>query len=53
MGNRGFSQAFYRHRLYETALGFKGLEDFMVNFWEKWACSKGSFDANEVVVSEN
>lgn len=37
----GFSQAFYRERLYETALGFKDLEDFMVNFWEKWACSKG------------
>ncbi|KAK4863109.1 hypothetical protein LT330_010545 [Penicillium expansum] len=36
----GFSQAFYRHKLYETVLGFKGLEDFMVNFWEKWACSK-------------
>ena len=25
-------------------LGFKGLEDFMVNFWEKWACSKGRLD---------
>ena len=25
-----------------TALGFKGLEDFMANFWEKWACSKGA-----------
>ncbi|KAJ5780047.1 Homoserine acetyltransferase [Penicillium paradoxum] len=36
----GFSQAFYRQRLYETVLGFKDLEDFMVNFWEKWACSK-------------
>ncbi|KAJ5131435.1 uncharacterized protein N7515_007474 [Penicillium bovifimosum] len=36
----GFSQAFYRHRLYETELKFKDLEDFMVNFWEKWACSK-------------
>lgn len=42
IGNRGFSQAFYRHKLYETALNFKGLEDFMVNFWEKWACSKGA-----------
>lgn len=38
----GFSQAFYRERLYETVLGFKDLEDFMVNFWEKWALSKGS-----------
>ncbi|KAJ5161953.1 hypothetical protein N7492_007345 [Penicillium capsulatum] len=36
----GLSQAFYRHKLYETALGYHGLEDFMVNFWEKWACSK-------------
>jgi len=39
----GFSQAFYRERLYEKAptLGFKDLDDFMVNFWEAWACSKG------------
>ncbi|KAI7264543.1 homoserine O-acetyltransferase [Hortaea werneckii] len=37
----GFSQAFYRERLYETVLGFKDLEDFMVNFWEAWALSKG------------
>ncbi|KAH8589990.1 homoserine acetyltransferase family protein-like protein [Bisporella sp. PMI_857] len=36
----GFSQAFYRKKLYETALGFKDLEDFMVNFWESWALSK-------------
>lgn len=36
----GFSQAFYRHKLYETVLGYKSLEDFMQNFWEKWACSK-------------
>jgi hypothetical protein len=38
----GFSQAFYRERLFETAptLGFKDLEDFMVNFWETWALSK-------------
>lgn len=38
--NRGFSQAFYREKLYEKALGFKNLEDFMVNFWEAWALSK-------------
>ena len=37
----GFSQAFYRGKLYEKALGFKDLDDFMVNFWEAWACSKG------------
>lgn len=36
----GFSQAFYRARLYESALGFKNLEDFMVNFWEAWGLSK-------------
>ncbi|XWW92351.1 hypothetical protein V2A60_000274 [Cordyceps javanica] len=36
----GFSQQFYRDRLYETKLGFKDLEDFMVSFWESWALSK-------------
>lgn len=36
----GFSQAFYREKLYETQLGFKNLEDFMLNFWEAWALSK-------------
>ncbi len=36
----GFSQAFYREKLYESVLGFKGLEDFMKNFWEAWALSK-------------
>ncbi|KAM3512983.1 hypothetical protein MY11210_003383 [Beauveria gryllotalpidicola] len=36
----GLSQQFYRDRLYETKLGFKDLEDFMVNFWEAWALSK-------------
>ncbi|KAL3492859.1 Alpha/Beta hydrolase protein [Aspergillus germanicus] len=36
----GFSQTFYRKKLYETALGFKDLEDFLQGFWEKWALSK-------------
>lgn len=38
----GFSQAFYRKKLYETApaLKFKDLDDFLVNFWEDWALSK-------------
>ncbi|TVY82502.1 putative acyltransferase [Lachnellula suecica] len=36
----GFSQAFYREKLYESVLGFKDLEDFMKNFWEAWALSK-------------
>jgi homoserine acetyltransferase len=36
----GFSQAFYREKLFESALGFKDLDDFMTNFWESWALSK-------------
>ncbi|KAH7406856.1 homoserine acetyltransferase family protein [Phaeosphaeria sp. MPI-PUGE-AT-0046c] len=36
----GFSQAFYREKLYATVLGYKDVEDFMVNFWEAWALSK-------------
>jgi homoserine O-acetyltransferase len=36
----GFSQPFYREQLYKTKMGFKDLEDFMVNFWEAWALSK-------------
>lgn len=41
----GFSQAFYREKLYEKVLGYKGLEDFMVGFWEQWACSKGEMSS--------
>lgn len=41
--HRGLSQAFYREKLYETALGFQGLEDFMQDYWEKWALSKRKF----------
>lgn len=37
----GFSQAFYRHKLHEKFYAAKDLEDFMVNFWEAWARSKG------------
>ncbi|KAI2643230.1 homoserine acetyltransferase family protein [Xylaria nigripes] len=36
----GFSQTFYRERIYETYLGFRDLERFMVEFWEAWALSK-------------
>ncbi|KAK6523324.1 hypothetical protein TWF281_001303 [Arthrobotrys megalospora] len=36
----GFSQAFYREKLHETAYGAKDLEDFMVTFWEGWALKK-------------
>jgi hypothetical protein len=39
----GFSQAFYREKLHESALSFKDLEDFMKNFWEAWALSKGEW----------
>lgn len=43
----GFSQPFYRAKLYESVLGFKDLEDFMANFWEPWALSKGRYIHNE------
>lgn len=50
----GFSQAFYREKVYEKTLGYKSLEDFMVEFWEGWACSKGMhplwLDSNQAVV---
>lgn len=46
----GFSQAFYRERLYETVLGFKDLEDFVVNFLEAWAYSK---DPENMLVMTN
>lgn len=36
----GFSQAFYREKLHEKNYNAKSLEDFLVNFWEAWACSK-------------
>ncbi|KAI1437283.1 homoserine acetyltransferase [Xylaria sp. CBS 124048] len=36
----GLSQTFYREKLYESYLGFKDLEHFMVGFWEAWALSK-------------
>ncbi|KAM3068705.1 hypothetical protein ACMFMG_010882 [Clarireedia jacksonii] len=36
----GFSQAFYREKIYQSHLGFKDLEDFMQNFWEAWGLSK-------------
>lgn len=36
----GFSQAFYRQKLHEKYYGAKNLEDFLVKFWEGWACSK-------------
>lgn len=50
--NRGFSQAFYRHKLYETELGYKNLEDFLQGHWEKWACSKGILNISVVFSSD-
>lgn len=46
----GFSQAFYRQKLYESVLGFKDIDDFLVNFWEAWACSK---DPENMLVMAN
>ncbi|OAL71878.1 homoserine acetyltransferase [Trichophyton violaceum] len=36
----GMSQPFYREKLYETVMGYKDLEDFLVNLWEKYFLSK-------------
>ncbi|KAM0083565.1 hypothetical protein ACKRZS_004249 [Fusarium odoratissimum] len=36
----GFSQAFYRHELFKKHYSAVDLEEFMKNFWEKWALSK-------------
>lgn len=38
----GLSQAFYREKVYESLLGYEGLEEFLVGFWEEWAVSKGT-----------
>jgi hypothetical protein len=44
----GFSQAFYREKLYQGVLRFKDLEHFMVDFWEAWAKSKGTTFATDI-----
>ncbi|KAI9741765.1 MAG: hypothetical protein M1834_000151 [Cirrosporium novae-zelandiae] len=36
----GFSQAFYRERLFVKYFRCKDLESFLVSFWEEWALSK-------------
>lgn len=36
----GFSQTFYREKMFAKHYGFDKLEDFLVGFWEKWALSK-------------
>lgn len=42
----GFSQAFYRRKIYETDLGYGSLEDFLTNFWEGYILRK---DANDLL----
>lgn len=42
----GFSQAFYREKIFETNLGFGSLEDFLVGFWEGYFLKK---DANNLL----
>jgi homoserine O-acetyltransferase len=41
----GFSQAFYREKL-DLAMGYSSLEDFLVNFWERFFLSR---DANNLL----
>ncbi|KAI1608516.1 homoserine O-acetyltransferase [Exophiala viscosa] len=36
----GFSQTFYRQKVYEKAYNAPDLESFMKNFWEAWGLSK-------------
>jgi homoserine O-acetyltransferase len=42
----GFSQAFFRERLDENALGYASIEDFLVDFWEGWFLKR---DANNLI----
>ena len=35
-----YSQAFYRARLFESALGYASIEDFLVGFWEGYFLKK-------------
>lgn len=42
----GFSQAFFRQRLDEQALGYASLEDFLIDFWEGWFLKR---DANNIL----
>lgn len=42
----GFSQRFFSERLDEKALGYKSLEDFLVDFWEGWFLKR---DANNLI----
>ncbi|KAK7747453.1 hypothetical protein SLS53_001708 [Cytospora paraplurivora] len=36
----GLSQAFYRKKIHERLLGYESLDEFLIEFWEKWALSK-------------
>jgi homoserine O-acetyltransferase len=48
----GFSQAFYRERLYEK-IGFSSLEDFLVGFWEGYFLKKVCRRRRELYPSHN
>lgn len=36
----GFSQAFYREKLFQSSMGYASLEDFLVGFWENLFLSR-------------
>lgn len=42
----GFSQAFFRKRLDQTALGYASMEHFLTDFWEGWFLKR---DANNLL----
>ncbi|GGA51508.1 homoserine O-acetyltransferase [Nitratireductor aestuarii] len=42
----GFSQAFFRERLDQSALGYASIEDFLIDFWEGWFVRR---DANNLL----
>lgn len=42
----GFSPAFFRERLDESALGYASIDDFLVDFWEGWFLKR---DANNLL----
>ena len=36
----GFSQAFYREKLFQSSMGYASLEDFLIGFWENLFLSR-------------
>ncbi|KAF9299888.1 hypothetical protein BGZ74_008547 [Mortierella antarctica] len=41
----GFSQTFYREKVYEREMGIRGLEEFMVQYWDTWVQCLDTNDA--------